>query len=241
MLATDACGAVSRDGVIPPRLRSQCIEGTHIFEEPLASSVRRSREVVKVDVLVPIVGTQADHVALISDEVDECILTVEAADSGISLADGLPRLDGEAERRRVCELKTNDGVRNPRRSPVIDCQVDAGDLREPHSARLPVRSVICVGAIIAIANIMKSKFIAVDVRPCQLRHIRLPIAVIARLECEPPAKHATEKQCDDGYFAPEVPDEYERERNRYRQQSSYNLVCIAEWSVIPRGAEGPNG
>jgi len=88
---------------------------------------------------------------------------------------------------------------------------------------------------------MKSKFIAVDVRPCQLRDIRLSIAVIGRLECEPPAKHATEKQCDDGYFAPEVPDEYERERNRYRQQSSYNLVCIAEWSVIPGGAEGPNG
>src|SRR5882724_8518442 len=208
MLATDACGAVSRDGVIPPRLRSQCIEGTHIFEEPLASSVRRSREVVKVDVLVPIVGTQADHVALISDEVDECILTVEAADSGISLADSLSRLDGEAERRRVCELKTNDGVRNPRRSPVIDCQVDAGDLREPHGARFPVRRVIGVGAIIAIANIVKSKFIAVDVRPCQLRDIRLPVSVIARFQCKPPGEQDAEKNSNSSYLAPKRPNEY---------------------------------
>src|SRR5205809_2401155 len=101
MLAADARGAVSRDGVIPPRLSAQYIEGTHIFEEPLAGPVRRSREVVKVDVLVPIVGTQADHVALIRDEVDECVLPVEATDSGINLADGLPCLNRKAKRRGV--------------------------------------------------------------------------------------------------------------------------------------------
>src|SRR5206468_7589464 len=118
-----------RDGVIPARLRAQCIERTNIFKEALANAVRRNRQVVKVDVLVPVVGAQTDHIALISDEVDECILAIESADSRISLADGLPRLDGKAERRCVCELETDDRMRNPWRTPVIDGEINAGDLR----------------------------------------------------------------------------------------------------------------
>src|SRR5206468_8988038 len=155
MLAADARGAVGRDGVIPARLSAQCIEGVYIFEEALAGAVRRNRQVVKVDVLVPIVRAQADHVALISDEVDECILTIEPADSRISLADGLSRFDGETQWRGVGELETDDGMRNPRRTPIVDREIDAGDLRKPHSARFPVRRVIGVGAIIAVAHVMK--------------------------------------------------------------------------------------
>src|SRR5438552_438994 len=154
MLATDARGAVCRDGVIPAGLGAQCIKGMHIFEEPLAGAVRRNRQVVKVDVLVPVVGAQTDHIALISDEVDECILAIESADSRISLADGLSRFDGETQRRCVCELETDDGMRNPWRTPVIDGEIDAGDLREPYGTRFPVRRVISVGAIIAVADVV---------------------------------------------------------------------------------------
>src|SRR5438093_10828007 len=131
MLAADARGAVGRDGVIPARLSAQSIEGVYIFEEALSGAVRRNRQVVKVDVLVPVVGAQTDHIALISDEVDECILAIESADSGISLADGLSRFDGEKERRCGCELETGNRMRNPWRTPVIDGEIDAGDLREP--------------------------------------------------------------------------------------------------------------
>src|SRR5437016_6327742 len=208
MLAADVRGAVGRDGVIPARLSAQCIEGVYIFEEALAGAVRHNRQVVKVDVLVPKVGAQADHVALISDEVDELELPVEAADSGISLADSLPRLDGEAERRRVCELETDDGMRDPRRTPVVDGEVDTGDLREPHGARLPMRGVVGRGTIVAVAHVMKSELVAVNVRPRQLRHIGLPIAIVARFECKPPAKHAGKKKRHGAYLAPERPNEY---------------------------------
>src|SRR5207247_6217304 len=114
---------------------------------------RRSRQVVKIDVLMPVVGAQADHIALISDEVDECKLPVEATDSRITLPDGLPRLDRKAERRRVCELETDDGMRNPWRTPVIDGQIDTSDLREQHGARLTVRRVLGVGSILAVRTL----------------------------------------------------------------------------------------
>src|SRR5437868_7303093 len=194
MLAADARSAISRDSVIPARLPAQCIEGAHMLQEALAHSIWRSRQMVKIDLLVPVVGAQADHVALIRDEVDECKLPVEATDSRITLPDGLPRLDREAERRGVCELETDDGMCNPRRTPVVDREIDAGDLRKPHGPRLPVGRVVGRGAIIAVANIVKSKFVAVYFRPRQLRHIGLPIAIVARFECEPPAKHNPENQ-----------------------------------------------
>src|SRR5262249_11813688 len=114
VLRADARGAVSGDGIIPAWLRAQCVKRTHIFEETLARPVRRSRGVVKVDVLVAVVCPQADHVALVSDKVDECVLPIEAADRRISLANGLSGLDGKAERWRVSELETHDWMCNPR-------------------------------------------------------------------------------------------------------------------------------
>src|SRR6476469_513912 len=108
MLAANARGAIGRDGVIPARLGAQCIERTNIFKEALTRAVQGHRRVITVDVLVPIIGAQANHVALISDDVDERKLAVQAADSRIALADGLPRLDGEAERRGICKLEAND-------------------------------------------------------------------------------------------------------------------------------------
>ena len=135
---------------------------------------------VKVDVLVPVVCAQADHVAFVRDQVDEPKLSVQAADSRITLTDGLACLDRKAERRGICELETDDGMRNPWRTPVIDGQIDAGYLREPHGARFPVRRVIGVGAIIAVADVVKSEFVTVDVRPRQLRHVGLPVAIVAR-------------------------------------------------------------
>src|SRR5436189_101331 len=83
--------------------------------------------------------------------------------SRITLTDGLACLDRKAERRGICELETDDGMRNPWRTPVIYGQIDVGHLRDPHGARFPVRRVISVGAIIAVADVVKSEFVTVDV------------------------------------------------------------------------------
>src|SRR5436190_1495260 len=200
MLCADARGAVGRDGVIPARLGTQCIEGMHIFTETLARSGRRNHRMVKVDVLVPVVRAQADHVALISDKIDKCKLPVQTADRRVGLPDGLPRLDGKAERRRVCELETDDGMRDPWRTPVVDGEIDARNLREPYGARLPARRVVRVGAIVAVADVVEGEFITVDIRPCHLRHVGLPVAVIAWLLREPPGEYSDEGEEDSTEF-----------------------------------------
>src|SRR5207249_4635248 len=57
---------------------------------------------------------------------------------------------------------------------------------------------------------------------------------------QPPCKHNTEKKSNCGYLAPKRPGECERNRKCNCQECSYNLVCVAEWTVKPYGAECPS-
>jgi hypothetical protein len=75
-------------------------------------------------------------------------------------------------------------MRHPRRAPVSDFQVEARELRKPHDARLPMRRLIRIGAVIAVADIAQCDLVAFF-RPRLLRHVELPCAAIAGFQCEP--------------------------------------------------------
>src|SRR3989440_3837220 len=186
MLRADARSAVRGDGVIPARFVPQSVERMNVFKETLARVRWRNGRAVKIDILLPVVCTHADHVALIGHDVDEFELPVKPADSRVGLAKLLACLNGEAERRRVSELEADDGMRDPGRAPVIDREVDAGDLGDAHGARLPVRGVVGLGAVVTVANIVQGYFVALDLRPRELRDVELPIGFVARLEAKPP-------------------------------------------------------
>ena len=76
------------------------------------------------------------------------------------------------------------------RTPVA--RSDAGNLREAHGARLPVRRVIGLRAVVTVANIVQGYFVAVDLRPRELRDVELPNGFVARLEAKPPGKNRAE-------------------------------------------------
>src|SRR5213080_591355 len=155
MLRADARSAVGDDGVIPARFVPQSVERMDVFKETFARVRWRNGRAVKIDILLAVVCAEADHVALISHDVDEFELPVEPADSRIGLAKLLARLNGEAERRRVSELEADDGVRDPRRTPVIDREVDASDLRDAHRARLPMRGVVGLCTVVAVPHVVQ--------------------------------------------------------------------------------------
>src|SRR5206468_10903976 len=100
------------------------------------------------------------------------------ADSRVGLAKLLACLNGEAERRRVSELEADDGMRDPGRAPVIDREVDAGDLGDAHAARLPMRGVVGRGSVTAVAHGVQRYFVALNVGPRFLGHVRLPVAIV---------------------------------------------------------------
>ena len=167
----------------------------------------RNDGAVKIDILVAVVCAQADHIALIGYDIDEFELPVEPADSRVSLAKLLARLDGEAERRRVSELKAGDGMRNPGRAPVIDREVDASDLRDAHGARLPMGRVVGLAPVVAVADVVQCYFVALNVGPRILGDVRLPVAIVCRRERQPPGEHSGKERNNDDQLSPEWPNE----------------------------------
>src|SRR5437667_3606668 len=208
MLGADARSAVGGDGVIPARFVLEGVERMDVFKETFARVRWRNGRAVKIDILLAVVCADADHVALIGHDVDEFELPIEPADSRVGLAKLLARLDGEAERRRVSELKADDGMRDPRRAPVVDREVDAGDLRDAHGARLPMRGVVGLGPVVAVAYVVQRYFVALNVGPRFLGHVRLPVTIVGRRKRQPPHEHATEKKSDAACLAPKPPNEY---------------------------------
>ena len=71
-------------------------------------------------------------------------------------------------------------------------EIDAGNLREAHGARLPVRRVIGLSAVVTVANIVQGYFVALDLRPRELREVELSNGFVARLEAKPPGKNRAE-------------------------------------------------
>src|SRR5206468_9751709 len=154
MLRADARSAVGSDGVIPARFVPQSVERMDVFKKTFARVHWRNRRAIQIDIFLAVVRAQADHVALVGHDVDKFELPVESTDSRVGLAELLAYFDGEAERRRVSELKTGNGMRDPGRTPVIDGEVDASDLREPHGARLPMRGVVGFSPVVAVTHVV---------------------------------------------------------------------------------------
>src|SRR5437763_6651951 len=99
-------------------------------------------------------------------------------------------------------------MRNPWRTPVIDGEIDTSDLRETHGARLPMRGVVGLGPVVAVADVVQRYFVALNVGPRFLGHVRLPVAIVGRRKRQPPDEHAAKKKRNGANLAPEPPNEY---------------------------------
>ena len=207
VLCANARGAVCGNSVIPARFVSQGVERLDVSEETTARLRRGNGGAVKIDVLAfPIIRPHADYIALVGHDIDEFELPVEPTDSRVALAKLLACFDREAERRRVSELEADDGMRDPGRAPVVNREIDAGDLRDAHSASVPTRCIVGLGPVVAVAYVVERHFVALNVGPRFLGHVRLPIAIVGRRKRQPPRKHNTEKKSNCGYLPPKRPN-----------------------------------
>src|SRR6476620_939657 len=94
---------------------------------------------------------------------------------------------------------------DPGRAPVISREVDASDLRDAHGPRLPMRRVVGLGSIVAVANVVKCYFVALNVGPRILGDVRLPVAIVCRRERQPPGEHSGKERDNDEQLSPEWP------------------------------------
>jgi hypothetical protein len=78
---------------------------------------------------------------------------------------------------------------DPGGTPVINSHVYACNLGEPHRARFPVRREIGLCAVITVPHVVDRYFVTIDFCRGSLGNVRLPGAIIARLQRQPPRSH----------------------------------------------------
>src|SRR4030095_8040385 len=101
----------------------------------------------------------------------------------------------------------DDRMRDPRRAPVIDCEVDADDLRHAHGARFPTRGIVSLRPVVTVTYVVQGDFVALNLGPRFLSYVRLPVAIVGRRKRQPPDKHAAKEHNEDAQLSPEWPNE----------------------------------
>jgi hypothetical protein len=187
----DIGGAVVDQGVVEVGLGLESVHLAHVFEKQSAAALDRALAAVDIDVfrrVLTVIGTQTDHVALVGHHVIQLVLAEEALDRGIGLALFLAGFDRNGEVVAAGKGEADQGVGDGRTHPIDRHQVYAFKFGEIIGLVVPGRRVIGFAAVGKVADVVYRYHVAVDCRVGQFGHIRLPVAVVGRLDTEPPRK-----------------------------------------------------
>src|ERR1700732_1906695 len=88
------------------------INALQVIEEQSPSSVRFKAGPIKVELLVTVISSDANHVSFIGNDVSQRELFKKTAQSGIGLAFGHPRLDRNRDVIVRAKLKTYNRMAN---------------------------------------------------------------------------------------------------------------------------------
>ena len=102
-----------------------------------------------------------------------------------AFANLVPRLDGRGNMIVVAKLETDNRVSDPWRTPVGDEQVNAAKLTQENSFSQPCAGVVELGAIVAVAKIVKGHPVTFDLGLRGLGVVGLPGAIVGRFERKP--------------------------------------------------------
>lgn len=81
----------------------------------------------------------------------------------------------------VAKLETQNWMRNPGRTPMSEEEVAAMKLREVNSFCFPLARVIKLCVVVAVAKIVDSNIVALNLDPCGPVNVGLPGPIIRGL------------------------------------------------------------
>src|SRR5262249_4122690 len=137
------------------------------------------------------------------------------------------------------KLETGDWVRDIRRAPVIDREIQAGDARKSYGSRFPARRVVGFGPIIAIANIVEDYFVAVDLRPPCFSNVRLPGAIVPRLQRKPPPENNPKSGKDGEQLSRSSTNEKKSEQKESDKANSCELAQFSNREIVIERTDCP--
>ena len=139
--------------------------------------------------------------------------------------------------KRIGELKAYNGMRDPRRAPVINSQVHASNLREAHRARFPAGGKIGLCAVVAIPHIVNCDLVAIDFCPTRVYNIWLPRSIVAWLQRQPPQRNKPESAKNNRKLWQLSADEYDRGEQNDHEKNGRERA--SGWKIKVQGAECP--
>src|ERR1019366_5302107 len=162
-------------------------------EEYLSRPFRRHGGAIQEHLLIlAVVGTQSNDVALVGRDEDQVILPKESENRRVRLAGFISCLDRECDMVVVTELETDNRMADILRPPSCEEKVRVPKLREINRPVAPAIRVIGFGAIVAVTQVVNRDTISVDFdRGCSIS-VGPPIPVVRRAYAEPPRQHDTE-------------------------------------------------
>ena len=100
------------------------------------------------------------------------------------------------------------------------------------------RCVIQLGSVVAIANVMDRDMITIQLGPRQARNVRLPVCVVRRSKCQPPADDEREADRPDCESFPLRTDS-KPSRNHHQDEHSGEHRAEALWHVELQSQDRP--
>src|SRR6516164_3334797 len=150
---------------------------------------------VKIYVFLPVIGANTYNVALITYDVDQLELLEERGDWVEAFADLRPCFDGDAERKSVVEVKTQEGVSHRSLFPVGHEEIQRSKMRDEKLSFFVTHREIIPAAVLEIAKTGDAHAVTIDCCPGHYRHLWPPLTIVGRADGDPPNEHAEKQSC----------------------------------------------
>src|SRR5688572_8555849 len=197
------------------------VDPSEIDQQEPTRILSRGIQAVEIHRLQAIVGAHANQVALVTHHIDQLELLEEGSDRVKSFADLWPRLDGDAQRRRVVEDETHERVPDQPLAPVGHVEIKGTQVRELHLALLIAHREIIPGSVVEVADTGKANAVAIDEGPRHHRDLRAPRTIVRGSDGDPPHNHAEKERNHHHGHAPltRQPASPDRKRGKDPRQS----------------------
>ena len=190
------------------------VDPREVDQQQPARILGRGVEPVEIRRLSPVIGTYAHDVTLVAYHVDQLELLEHGGDGRKTFAHLRPRLDGDAQRRRIVENEAHEGMPDRPLGEVRYVEVEGDEVRQQDFTLLVPHREIVAGAVVEIADARQAHAVAVDHGPRHDSHFRTPVAIVRGRNGDPPDDHAEKQHGRDDGHAPLTgkPQRPDRER-----------------------------
>ena len=123
-MRADVGGTIAGNSVVELRSGVESFNGLQVIEKYSSCRVRLNAGPIKVELFLPVVSSDSDHITLVGDDISQIVLFEKTADGRVALTLSHSCLNRDCHVLVVAELKPDDRMTNQGRSPKVNEEID---------------------------------------------------------------------------------------------------------------------